>query len=144
MKMILSLMFLIFAFSSCGQAPAHQSEFLWKPYSKQALEDSVSHKIPVVIDFFAEWCPNCHELDREVFSLPEIQAKLAQVTALRIDVTNQEDPEVQRIAQEYGIEGVPTVIFLDSKGQEINNSRIIGFVTAQEFFQSLALLKIFE
>ena len=133
---------MIFAFSSCRQAPVH--EFSWKPYSQQAVEDSVVYRKPVVIDFFAQWCPNCHELDREVYSLPQIQAKLAQVTALRMDVTNQDDPQVQQIAQEYGIEGVPTVIFLDSKGQEIKDSRVIGFVTPQEFTQALALLKIFK
>ena len=144
MKIFISLMFLIFVFSSCQQAPTHVSKFPWKPYSKQAAEDSIAHKKPVVIDFFAEWCPNCHDLDREVFSLPQIQAKLALVTALRMDVTNQDDPEVQKIAQEYGIEGVPTVIFLDSKGQEINGSRVIGFVTPEEFSQALALLNIFK
>jgi thiol:disulfide interchange protein DsbD len=144
MKILISVMLLIFAFSSCQQAPAHLSEFPWKPYSKKAVEDSVAHKKPVVIDFFADWCPNCHELDREVFSLPKIQAQLAQVTALRVDVTNQDDPQVQKMLEEYNIEGVPTVIFLDSKGQEIKDSRVIGFVTPQEFSQALALLNIFK
>ncbi len=144
MKILITLTLLIFAFSSCRQAPTHQSKFPWKPYSKQALEDSVAHKKPVVIDFFAQWCPNCHELDRTVFSLPQIQAKLAQVTALRMDVTNQDDPQIQQILQEYEIEGVPTIIFLDSRGVEIKNSRVIGLVTAQEFSQALALLALLK
>jgi thiol:disulfide interchange protein DsbD len=142
MKILISVLFLILIFSSCRQEPVHQ--FLWKPYSKQALEDSIAHNKPVVIDFFAEWCPICHELDRTVYSLPEIQAKLAQVTALRVDMTNQDDPEVQKIAQEYDIEGLPTVVFLNSRGQEINNSRVIGFVTPKEFSRALALFKIFK
>jgi len=137
-------MILILAFSSCRQAPTHYSKFPWKPYSKQAVEDSVAHKKPVVIDFFAEWCPNCHELDDVVFSRPDIQAKLAQFTTLRMDVTNQDDAQVQKILEEYNIEGVPTVIFLDRHGVEINNSRVIGFVTPQEFSQALALLTIFK
>jgi thioredoxin:protein disulfide reductase len=142
MKILISLLLLICVFSSCQQAP--KSQFPWKPYSKQAIEDSIAHHKPVVIDFWAEWCPNCHDLDREVFSLPQIQAKLAQVTTLRMDVTNQDDPKVQNIIQEYGIEGVPTVIFLDGKGQEVDNSRVIGFVTPQEFSQAFALLRIFK
>ena len=142
MKILISLVLLILAFSSCRQAPGHQSQYPWKPYSKQALKDSVAHKKPVVIDFFAQWCPDCHELDREVFSLPPIQAQLAQVTALRMDVTNQDGPRVQEIIQEYGVEGVPTIIFLDSRGVEINNSRVMGFVTPQEFSQALALLNM--
>ena len=103
----------------------------------------MAHKKPVVIDFWAEWCPNCHDLDRMVFSLPQIQAQLTQVTTLKMDVTNQDDPQVQKILQEYEIEGVPTVIFLDGHGVEINNSRVIGFVTPQEFSQALAMFKIF-
>jgi thioredoxin:protein disulfide reductase len=142
MKIFISLILLVCVFSSCQQAS--KPEFPWKPYSKQAVTDSIVHHKPVVIDFWAEWCPNCHDLDREVLSLPQIQAKLAQVTALRMDVTNQDDPKVQNIIQEYGIEGVPTVIFLDGKGQEVDNSRVIGFVTSQEFSQALALLRIFK
>lgn len=120
------------------------SAFHWKPYSKQALEESIAHHKPVVIDFYADWCPVCHELDDTVFSLPQIQAKLAQVTALRMDATDQDDPAVQKIAEGYGIEGLPTVVFLDGKGKEIDNSRVIGFVTPHDFSQSLALLKIFK
>jgi thiol:disulfide interchange protein DsbD len=144
MKILISLILLVFTFTSCHQAPVHQAKFHWKPYSKEAVLDALAHHSPIVIDFFAEWCPNCHELDDVVFSRPEIQAKLAKITALRVDLTNQEDPQVQRIAQEYGIEGVPTVVFIDSHGQEVSNSRVIGFVTPQEFSQALALLNIFK
>jgi len=144
MKTLISLMFVILIFSSCQQTPVSQSKFLWQPYSKQAVLDSIAHKKPMVIDFSASWCPSCHELEDTVFSLPEVQAKLAQVTALRVDASNQDDAKVQEICQYYGIEGLPTVIFLDSHGHEINNSRVIGVATPQEFSQALALLTIFK
>jgi len=143
MKILVTLMLLIFAFSSCQKAPVHSS-FHWNPYSKQAIEESIAGHKPMVIDFYADWCPICHELDDTIFSLPQIQAKLAQVTALRVDMTDQEDPAVQKLAEEYQIEGLPTVVFLDSQGHEIDNSRVIGFVTPHDFSQSLALLKIFK
>ena len=142
MKIFINLIFIIFLCSSCHQSPSHQSKSIWKPYSKQAIEDAVVHHKPVVIDFWAEWCPNCYELDREVFSLPQVQAQLAQVTALKMDVTNQSDPEVQKIIQQYELDGVPTIIFLDANGKEVNNSRLIGFVTPKEFLQIFTLLKI--
>jgi thiol:disulfide interchange protein DsbD len=144
MKILLSLTLLILAFSSCQQTPSHESKFPWKAYSKQALEDAVARKKPVVIDFFAEWCPICHDLDRTLFSKPEIQAKLAQVTALRMDATDQDNPEIQKILEKYQIDGLPTIIFLDSNGQEIDNSRLIGFVTPQDFSQAFAMLKILK
>ena len=141
MKILISSMLLIFAFSSCRQGPSHQSKFPWKPYSKQAIKDSVAHKKPIVIDFFAQWCPNCHELDQTVFSLSQIQVQLAQATALRMDVTDQDDPQVQQILKEYDVEGVPTIIFLNSKAQEIKDSRGIGLVTPKELSEALASLK---
>ncbi len=144
MKIWVSFLFLAVIFSSCRQAPVHHSEFLWKPYSKEAIAKSVAAHKPVLLDFWAEWCPNCHDMDREVFARPEIQAKLAQVTALRVDVTDQDNPEVQKILQEYDIEGVPTTVFIDSHGHEITEARLIGLVTPKEFSQAFALLKVFR
>ncbi len=145
MKLVISLLLLIVVFSSCQQKePSNQLTYPWKPFSKQALEDAIAHHKPVVIDFYADWCPICHELDRTVFSLPEIQAKLAQVTALRMDATDQDNPQVQSILQEYEVEGLPTIVFLDSHGREIKNSRVIGFVTPREFAQALAMFNIFK
>lgn len=145
MNKLFPFIFLIFLSIACQQGPVSSSNsYAWKPYSKKAIADSVAHKKPVVIDFTAAWCPNCHELDRTVFSLPQIQTKLSQVTALRMDVTNQDDPAVQKIIQEYDIEGVPTVIFLDSKGKEIKDSRVMGLVSPEEFNQALAVLNLFK
>ena len=144
MKILISLLILILTFSSCHQAPSPKSEFQWKPYSEQAVADSVAHNRPIVIDFFADWCPVCHELDRTVFSRPEIQSQLAKVTPLRMDATNQDDPKVQEILQKYEIEGLPTIVFLDSHGHEVNNARVIGLVTPEEFSQAFAMLNIFK
>ena len=144
MKIFISLLMLVVVFSSCQPAALKGNKFPWKPYSKEALDDSIAHHRPVVIDFYADWCPNCQDLDREVFSLPAIQAKLAQVTALRVDATNQDDPKVQQLLQDYGIEGLPTVVFIDSKGQEIKDARVIGFVTPNDFSQSLAMFNLLK
>jgi thiol:disulfide interchange protein DsbD len=145
MKLMISLIILIFVFSSCQQkGPSDQLTYPWKPFSKQALLDAAASHKPVVIDFYADWCPICHELDRTVFSRPEIQAKLAQVVALRMDATNQDDPQVQQILQQYDIEGLPTIVFLDSHGQEIKDSRVIGLVTPQEFLQALAMFNVLK
>ena len=140
----LYLVLLVFVFSSCQQMASHESKFPWKPFSKQALVDAVAQHKPVVIDFWADWCPICHELDRTLFSVPGIQAKLSQVIALRMDATNQDDPAVQAILQQYQVDGLPTIVFIDTKGQEIPNARVIGFVTPHDFEQSLAMFNIFK
>jgi len=143
MKNLIGLTLLIIALASCQQATSQSGQkgnparSIWKPYSKQAVEDSIVQKKPVVIDFYADWCPDCHELDRIVFSDPSIIAQLAQVTALRMNVTNINGARVQSIIQEYGIDGVPEVVFLDGHGHEIKDSRVMGLVTPEEFSRSL-------
>lgn len=143
MKIVISLSLLLILFSSCRQAPP-VNEYHWKPYSAQAVKDSIAQHKPMVIDFWAEWCPNCHELERYLFSLPEVQAKLNKVTALRMDATNQYDDAVQSIIQQYQIEGVPTVIFLDSRGKEVIDARLMGLATEQDFTQAFAMLDVLK
>ena len=140
MKILINLLMLSFLFSSCQKAPTHEEASLWKPYSKEAVEQSIAAHKPIVIDFFAEWCPSCHELEQTVFSQPEIQAQLAHATTLRMDASDQDKSEVQAILQEYELYGLPTVIFLDKSGVEITNSRIEGLVSARKFSEKLSLL----
>ena len=142
MKLWISLMMILIVFSSCKQVPVHH--YAWKPYSQKAVEEAVAHKRPVVIDFFAEWCPICHDLDRALFSRPDVQAKLDKVTALRVDATNQEDPNVAAVAQQYQVDGLPTIIFLDSRGKEIPHSRLEGFATPSDFAQAYAMANILQ
>jgi thiol:disulfide interchange protein DsbD len=145
MKPLITFIMLVLALSSCREeASQHSSKSIWKPYSKEALQYAVQHQKPVVIDFSAQWCPNCHELDDVVFSRPEIQDKLAGVVALRMDATDQDDPKIQDILQQYQIEGVPTIVFLDKHGAEVKDARVIGLVSPQEFSQAFAMLNLLK
>ena len=117
--------------------PEQGKNKVWQPFTQQKLEEAVSQHKPVIIDFFAEWCLGCHELDQNVFSKPEVQAKLAQVTALRVDATNMDDPLIQKLIDQYSIIGLPTVLFLDKDGKEIKPIRMEGAGSIQEFNASM-------
>jgi thiol:disulfide interchange protein DsbD len=117
--------------------PQGEQKNIWQPYNQQKLEQAVKEHQPVVIDFFAEWCFGCHELDQNVFSKPEVQAKLAQVTALRVDATNMDDPLIQEVLDQYSLIGLPTIVFLDRSGQEIKEFRIEGSGSLDEFNASM-------
>jgi thiol:disulfide interchange protein DsbD len=110
---------------------------IWQPYIEEKFQKDIAVRNPVVIDFFADWCLGCHELDINVFSKPEIQAKLKLVTTLRVDATNMDDPLVQGLLEKYELIGLPTVIFLDRDGQEVKEARVEGSVSLEEFTQSL-------
>lgn len=105
----------------------------WQPYSEARFQKAVAEQKPVVIDFFAEWCFGCHELDINVFSRPEIQFKLKQVEALRVDATDLEEPMAAKLMEEYELIGLPTVIFLDRSGREVKEARVEGGVSLQDF-----------
>ncbi|AGH96263.1 protein-disulfide reductase DsbD family protein [Pseudobdellovibrio exovorus] len=87
----------------------------WIDYSEEALLNAQKEGKPVMIDFFAEWCAACHELDKKTFSTPEFQELAEQFYLVRFDAT--EDSEaVQQVLRKYDIKGLPTVMFINRNG----------------------------
>lgn len=118
-------------------APKPKADSLWKTYSiAEEMSATAKHKI-VAIDFYADWCIGCHELDKFVFSKPEIQMELRKLTTLRVDATNTDDPMVQKLFDRFSVIGLPTVIFLDQDGNEIKDSRVEGSVSKEQFLKAL-------
>ncbi|MBI4309426.1 MAG: thioredoxin family protein, partial [Candidatus Omnitrophica bacterium] len=91
----------------------------WQAYSIENVKASVAQHKPIIIDYYADWCISCHEIERTVFSNPQIIDELKGVTTLRVDATNMDDPKVNDMIEKYHVIGLPTIIFLDSSGQEI-------------------------
>jgi thiol:disulfide interchange protein DsbD len=120
---------------------AKASGIPWATYSVENVKASVTQHKPIIIDFYADWCISCHELERTVFSNPQVIADLKGVTTLRVDVTNMDDPRVNDVIEEYHVIGLPTVIFLDSSGQEIKEARVEGERSKDDFVKSVALLQ---
>lgn len=112
---------------------------IWPAYTEEKAAEAVRNKKPVVIDFFAEWCFGCHEMDAEVFSNQKVQAKLAQVTTLRVDATNMDDPLITKLIDQYGIIGLPTVLFIDGEGREVKEARMEGAGSVEDFINSLTI-----
>jgi thioredoxin:protein disulfide reductase len=92
---------------------------------------------PVMLDFYADWCVSCKEMERFTFSDPGVQAKLDGFTLLKADVTANSADDKALLAR-FGLFGPPGIIFFDAKGQEIKNVRVVGFQNAERFLQSLA------
>ncbi len=119
--------------------PTSAKQVIWQPYSEQALQVAQRLHQPLIIDFYAEWCIGCHEMDQRIFSNPKIKAELFQVTTLRVDATDIESPPVQAAIDKYGVIGLPTVVFLDGNGREIKQARVEGAGSIKEFTRSLEL-----
>jgi len=132
--------FLIGVSLASANLPLKQSKLVWQSYSDQKVAAAIAQSKPVVIDFYADWCISCHELDHFVFSAPKVAARLSQLTTLRVDATHMDDPQVQAMIDRYGLIGLPTVIFLDTHGHEITKARVQGVVSLGEFLKSLDIL----
>lgn len=94
----------------------------------------------VMLDFYADWCVSCIEMEKLTFIDPRVRVQFADMVLLQIDVTenNAYDKELLR---RFNLFGPPAIIFFDKRGQEIRGGRVIGFQKADKFTQSLALIK---
>jgi thiol:disulfide interchange protein DsbD len=92
---------------------------------------SAAHQA-VMLDFYADWCTSCKEMQRFTFTDPQVRDALKSVRLLRADVTanNADD---QALLHEFQIYGPPTIAFYDSEGKEHHEYRVVGYMKAQEF-----------
>ena len=89
----------------------------------------------MVIDFWADWCVACKELDRMAWSDPQVRGELRGFVPLKIDAT-AESPATDALFAKYGVVGMPTVIFIDAHGKEVPG-RVTGAVEAGEMLRWL-------
>ena len=95
---------------------------------------------PAMIDFSADWCAPCHELEDETFADPRVRKALEGTALFKADMTRQDSPESIALSTKYNVQGMPTVIFLDPSGREIPGSRLVGFEPPERFLERLSKL----
>jgi thiol:disulfide interchange protein DsbD len=92
---------------------------------------------PVMLDFYADWCVSCKEMEAFTFSDPRVRARLDQMLLLQADVTaNNEQHKL--LLKRFSLFGPPGIVFFDAQGREIKGLRVIGYQDADRFLKVLA------
>ncbi|MBN3505987.1 protein-disulfide reductase DsbD [Burkholderia cenocepacia] len=89
---------------------------------------------PVMLDFYADWCVSCKEMEHLTFTDARVQARLARLHLVRADVTAN-NPDDQALLKRFNLFGPPGIIFFDRNGNEIG--RVVGYQAADTFLRSL-------
>ncbi len=127
--------FIVIVLSVYSIIPSEKSEPDWKKFSESDFENALSNNHKIVIDFYADWCIPCKELDALTFSDERVIEELKNFTAFKVDMTQTLSQENEKIRNKFNIVGMPTVLIIDSKGNE--SERLTGFVNAEEFLKKL-------
>jgi len=94
---------------------------------------------PVMLDFYADWCVSCKEMESFTFSDARVNAKLDGMMLLQADVTANSEADKQ-LLKKYSLFGPPGIVFFDAQGREIRGLRVIGYQNADRFLNTLALV----
>jgi thiol:disulfide interchange protein DsbD len=111
----------------------------WSYDLDAALARAEAEQKPVMIDFWAEWCAACKELDRHTFTDPEVLAEAENFVTVKIDGT-LEDERILALYDRYGVQGLPTVLFLRPDGRPVEDPRVTGFLEGPKFAQEMRKL----
>ncbi len=135
-KVILAMAILAAGILMVKPATQPMNELDWKTYSNPVLQTSISEQKPVIIDFYADWCNPCKELEHITFADPDVQNILEDFTRLKVDLTIVND-STNALKNEFDIPGVPTIIFYDRTGNERKDLRLNGFEKPKAFINRL-------
>jgi thiol:disulfide interchange protein DsbD len=91
---------------------------------------------PVMLDFYADWCVSCKEMEALTFSDPRVRARLDSMLLLQADVTANSE-EHRALLKRFSLFGPPGIIFFDAQGREIKGLRVIGYQNAERFLKTL-------
>jgi thiol:disulfide interchange protein DsbD len=108
----------------------------WEEFSEQRIAEAKSEGRPVMIDFSADWCIPCRELEHKTFTDEAVIEYSESFVRLKMDLTTI-NGDKRRIKRDFGVRGVPTIVFLDSSGEERTDARVTGFLEPERFLERM-------
>ena len=138
-KAVASIAALVVATLMIGNWLKQGPAVTWQPYSDALITESMNANRPVIIDFSADWCTPCRALDSVTFHHPGVVAQTERhFTMIKVDVTRANNQIHERLLERYNVKGVPTMVFLDGRGRERRDLRIVDFMPPDQFLNHIA------
>lgn len=119
-------------FRSAAAATAEATRFERIATVQQLEERLKTAKSPVMLDFYADWCVSCKEMEKFTFAAPEVRASLAGMTLLQADVTANSDAD-KALLKRFRLFGPPAIVLFDSNGKELADKQVVGFMPPDKF-----------
>ena len=116
-----------------GGAVEQGPHLAWEDDEPAALARAADQGKPLIIDFTAEWCAACKELEHFTYTDPSVIALSESFVPLMIDATTGDDPVVKSLLDKYDVKGLPTVLFLKPDGTVLSDLTLVGFEPATDF-----------
>jgi thiol:disulfide interchange protein DsbD len=138
---LVGLWFLAAALVPGGRVPSPRSLFAapdvpavaWQTDEAAAVERARAEGKPLIVDFTADWCAACKELEHITYVDPRVVAAAAGFVTVKIDSTRADDPNVKELLARYDVKGLPTVVFVLPDGTTMDDLTVTGFVGADDF-----------
>ncbi|MGH8402323.1 MAG: thioredoxin family protein, partial [Gammaproteobacteria bacterium] len=98
----------------------------------QAVAQASREHKTVMLDFYADWCVSCREMEHGAFKDAGVKSALTNTVLLQADVTAN-DAQDQALLKHFGIYGPPSIMFFNGAGQELTADRVVGYMSARDF-----------
>jgi thiol:disulfide interchange protein DsbD len=109
----------------------------WQTYSPQLLQQAKDESKPIILDFYADWCIPCKELDKFTFSDQRVMEQAKNFIMLKADLTHFQSEQTNTLRTGFNIKGVPTIVFINKDGNEVGDLRLSGFEEADQFLERM-------
>ncbi len=119
-----------------GTPAIDTAAFAWRTDLDAALADAKRAHRPALVDFTADWCTPCKELELKTYPDARVMQAARRFVAVKVDATDM-TPPMERLFARYGVMSLPTIVFLDSSGNLLSEPRVTRFLPPEAFVQAL-------